>query len=98
MFGLGEKFAQMIQQDKNIELAVEPTSNIVCFRYIKEDTDLDELNKIISEKLLEDGTFYVVSTIINNKFYHRITFMNPMTDELTLKSIILKIKSIANEN
>ncbi len=98
LFSLGEKFAQMIKDEQNMELAVEPKSNIVCFRYIKNNVDLDKLNKEISEKLLEDGTFYVVSTMINNKFYHRITFMNPMTDENVLKAIIVKMKEFANEN
>lgn len=36
LFDLGRQFAEMIRGQKNMELALEPRSNIVCFRYVPE--------------------------------------------------------------
>ena len=88
--------AEMIKADKDMELALEPKSNIVCFRYAPEGIDADEVNKKIAEKLLKDGKYYVVSTSISGKFYLRITIMNPFTDTACLDKLIRNIKEIAS--
>lgn len=93
LFDRGKQFAEMIRADKDMELALEPKSNIVCFRYIPKSGDADEVNKKIAEKLLEDGSFYVVSTTVRGKFYLRITLMNPFTDTACLEKLIAKIKA-----
>ena len=80
-----------------MELALEPKSNIICFRYVPDETDVDEVNKKIAQKLLEEGSYYVVSTTVRGKFYLRITIMNPFTDKACLEKLISKIKAIAEE-
>lgn len=80
-----------------MELALEPKSNIVCFRYITKGADADEVNKKIARKLLEDGSYYVVSTTVRGKFYLRITIMNPFTDKTCLENLITKIKEFEEE-
>lgn len=70
-----------------MELALEPASNIVCFRYVPQRGDPDQLNKRIMDTLLEDGGFYVVGTAINGMFYLRTTLMNPLTDETCLTAL-----------
>lgn len=95
LFDKGKQFAEMIKAEKSMELALEPESNIVCFRYVPERADADEINKRISEKLLEDGSFYVVSTTVRGKFYLRITIMNPFTDKACLEKLVANIKEIA---
>lgn len=97
LFDMGKQFAEMIKQEENMELALEPKSNIICFRYIPKDADADEVNKKISERLLEEGSYYVVSTTVRGTFYLRITIMNPFTDKECLEKLIAKIKKIAEE-
>lgn len=97
LFDMGKQFAEMIKAEKDMELALEPKSNIVCFRYMPEKADADEVNKKIAEKLLADGSYYVVSTMVHGKFYLRITIMNPFTDKTCLEKLIAKIKEIAGE-
>lgn len=97
LFDMGKQFAEMIKAEKNMELALEPKSNIVCFRYTPDEGDADKINKKISEKLLADGTYYVVSTTVRGKFYLRITLMNPFTDKICLERLIGKIKEFAEE-
>lgn len=97
LFDMGKQFAEMIKAERNMELALEPKSNIVCFRYITEGADADAVNKRIAQKLLEDGSYYVVSTTVRGEFYLRITIMNPFTDKTCLERLIAKIKEFAEE-
>lgn len=98
LYGLGKEFSKLVGEQKDMEMALEPTSNIVCFRYLPEHGDADAVNKKISEELLKDGTFYVVNTSVHGKFYLRATFMNPLTDKGCMEALIEKIREIAKRN
>ena len=91
LYDLGRRFAEMIKSHKSFELALEPLTNIVCFRYVPTKGDIEKINKIISERLLKDGTFYVVSTKVHSVFYLRVSIMNPLTDDQYLNQLLEKI-------
>jgi L-2,4-diaminobutyrate decarboxylase len=98
LYGLGKTFAETIKQHKDFELALQPQTNIVCFRFIKQGYDkqqLNELNKTIRQKLLEDSEFYIVQTVLNETHYLRVTLMNPMTTEAHLHNLLKKISLFA---
>lgn len=97
LFDLGKQFAEMIRSRDDMELALEPDSNIVCFRYIPGGADPDEVNQRIADRLLEDGTYYVVSTTVDGRFYLRITLMNPFTDRQCMEDLLAKIIKFAAE-
>ena len=97
LYDLGQAFAQMVTEQKNMELAVPPSSNIVCFRYCSDPKNADNLNASILQKLLEDGEFYIVSTTIDGKFYLRVSLMNPMTRTEDLERLLAKIEKFAKE-
>lgn len=100
LFDLGHVFAEMIQQEKHLELAVLPMTNIVCFRYISPNASTDLLNQVnadIRQRLLEDGEFYIVQTRLRGIQYLRVTIMNPFTTHQHLERLLNKIKSIAVE-
>ena len=79
---LARDFAKLINEQDDFELAVEPQSNIVCFRYIKEGLSNDELNDLqveIRDKIMKSGDFYLVKTGLRGNTYLRVSLMNPMT-------------------
>lgn len=97
LYGLGATFAQLIHQHSSFELALEPQTNIVCFRYVKSESteqELNELNKIIRQRLLEDSEFYIVQAVLNETTYLRVTLMNPMTTEKHLRQLLEKIDKL----
>jgi L-2,4-diaminobutyrate decarboxylase len=100
MYGLASRFADMIRKDPLFELAVEPMSNIVCFRYIQEEADdivTNRLNETLRENIVSDGTFYIVQTEIGSRTWLRTTIINPVTTEDTLKKLLTEIKKIAKK-
>jgi len=98
LYDLGHQFGKLIREEANFELAVQPVSNIVCFRYVSDKLDLtrcNSINKEIRLRLLEDGEFYIVQTKLREIHYLRTTVMNPFTNIEHLKSLLKKIEKIA---
>ena len=96
LYDLAGEFADVIKSEPDFELAVEPMSNILCFRYVGEKSasiNLDELNKKVRQQILEDGTFYIVQTKLRNEHFLRTTIMNPFTTVEDFRQLLSKIKS-----
>jgi L-2,4-diaminobutyrate decarboxylase len=88
---LAKNFARMIETRPNFELALQPDSNIVCFKLVQEGKDL---NPQIRQRLLEEGKFYIVQTTLRDKFYLRVSLMNPLTKEKDLKELLDEVERI----
>lgn len=96
-YNLARAFAAVLKQDSYFELATEPMTNILCFRYIDKtipEREWDKLNQKIRESLLNEGTYYIVQTKLREKHYLRTTLMNPFTTIAHLKELLLKIKTL----
>jgi len=97
-YDLAKTFEQLLSSDKDFELATAPQSNILCFRIIRAEatpSELNALNMAIRQKLLEDGTFYIVQTKLRGVHYLRTTLMNPFTTEKELRQLLSMIKELA---
>lgn len=97
LYDLGKTFTELIKARPKFELALEPESNIVCFRLNNDSVSLNELNGSIRKKLLEDGKFYIVQTTLADKLYLRVSLMNPLTTEVDLIALLDEIENIANQ-
>ncbi|RDV11303.1 aminotransferase class I/II-fold pyridoxal phosphate-dependent enzyme [Pontibacter diazotrophicus] len=96
LYGLAERFADMIRANENLELAYEPQCNIVCFRFTAAEGDLSKLNLAIRKALLEEGRFYIVQTVLNGELYLRVSLMNPLSTEKELQELLLTIEENAS--
>jgi L-2,4-diaminobutyrate decarboxylase len=94
---LAEKFAILVKARLNFELAIEPESNIVCFRLTPSNINLNELNSAIRKQLLQEGKFYIVQTTLNDNIYLRVSLMNPLTTETDLNALLDEIEKIGNQ-
>ena len=97
---LGAEFAGLILAADDFELAVQPQTNIVCFRYVGlgQDgvkADLSQLNSAIRNSLMEEGDFYIVQTMLNGDVWLRTTISNPLTDTKNFESLLDRIRQFA---
>lgn len=97
LYDLGKQFAELIKKRKSFELAVEPMSNIVCFRFVGnfQVEELNELNARIRQEILEKGEFYIVQTELDSKIFLRTTLMNPLTETRHLVELLDEIENLA---
>jgi L-2,4-diaminobutyrate decarboxylase len=99
-YDLAAKFAVMIRSDRQLQLAVQPESNIVCFRFAPEKVNSNKLNHINSEiraEIIKDGSFYIVQAELEGKIWLRITIINPVTSETTLKKLLVRVSDLGKE-
>jgi L-2,4-diaminobutyrate decarboxylase len=97
LYDLGKEFAELIKKRGGFELAVEPMSNIVCFRFVGnfQAGELNELNSRIRQEILEKGEFYIVQTELDGKIYLRTTLMNPLTEPGHLKELLDEVERLS---
>ena len=96
LYDLAKTFAETVKNRPAFELAVEPESNIVCFRILAEnEMKNNKLNSAIRQRLLEEGDFYIVQTVLKGEVFLRVTIMNPLTEERYFKELLDKIEMVA---
>lgn len=94
-FDLGRRFGEMVEAEKDFELPVKPDCNIVCFRWRPEGVSgkqLDDLQIAIRQRLIADGSFYLVKTALRERFYLRVTIINPATTENDLAELLKAVR------
>lgn len=98
-FDLAREFAAVVESSDDFELAVQPDSNIVCFRLADPEKNIEEtnqLNSLIRKELKENGRFYIVQTNIKGEIYLRISIMNPFTTIENLNQLLQEIRKIVH--
>jgi L-2,4-diaminobutyrate decarboxylase len=99
-YDLARAFSVMIKSDNDFELAVEPESNIVCFRYAPEgynENTINQTNAAIRDKIIKEGSFYIVQAELDGKIWIRLTIINPVTSIDDLRELMDRIKEIGKE-
>lgn len=102
-FDLARAFADRLRAAGDFRLAVAPEANIVCFRYAPGGDDRDPaaaargdaLQEKIRQRLLADGSFYVVKTRLPTGVHLRTTIINPLTTLAELDALLVAIRSAA---
>ena len=80
-----------ISAQPDFEVPVRPESNILCFRFEAPD----DVQIMLRDHLIEEGSFYISSTELNAKRYLRIVIINPATKMNDIKKLVLSIRSAA---
>ena len=95
---LATEFARRIRARADFELAIEPESNIVCFRYFTPGGGIEAMDLVnagIRRDLVETNEFYLVQTILGGRVWLRTALMNPFTTAATLDVLLDRIKELA---
>jgi L-2,4-diaminobutyrate decarboxylase len=88
---LARDFAALVRRRPPLEVAVEPESNIVCFRLRPtglDDAAVDALNAHARRRIIESGRYYIVQTTLRGRVWLRTALMNPFTTLVQLESML----------
>ena len=89
--GLARTFAERLRARPPFEVAVEPESNIVCFRLRPPglgDAEVDALNAAARRRIVGSGRFYIVQTVLRGRTWLRTALMNPFTQPEHLDALL----------
>ncbi len=99
-YDLAAEFSGIILSNPDLDLCTEPEANIVCFRFAPAGYDngiLNQVNAAIRDKIIKEGSFYIVQVEIESKIYIRVTIINPVTSVSELDSLVERIIIIGSE-
>jgi aromatic-L-amino-acid decarboxylase len=82
---LANLVADWIKKDDRFELSAQPGMGVVCFRFIGRDSELDELNSDIAERINASGRAYLTQTKLRGRTVIRIGLGNVLTTEEHLR-------------
>ena len=87
-------FAEKIQKQNNFELLMSPETNIVCFRYLKNNSNQTQANKHqsdIRQHIIQSGAFHITQVDLHGVTWLRTSLMNPFTTEQDLDELLESI-------
>jgi L-2,4-diaminobutyrate decarboxylase len=97
-YALASDFAALVHRNEGFELLTEPQANIVCFRFNPgnvDDKPLNLLNAAIRDKIIKEGSFFIVQAEIEGKLWLRVTIINPVTSINDFEELLVKIRTTA---
>ena len=81
--------AAEIQKRPHWELFAQPKSNIVCFRLRGAD------NAVLRAKMLQQGPYYIVKTVLKGETWLRCTFQNPLTSDEDILELMDTLEALS---
>lgn len=89
---MAKNLAQIVENHPNLELLIQPTLSICCFRYISEKVDDQNLlNQNIHRQLVRNGKNIPSTTIINNKVAIRPCFIGARASDKNVTELIEEV-------
>jgi aromatic-L-amino-acid decarboxylase len=96
---LNEFFAEKIKASGNFELVLPPFLNFSCFRYkpphIQDETQLNQLNEVLVQRINESGHLYLTHTKIKGKYVIRMVIGQTYVEQKHIDHALETIKKIA---
>jgi aromatic-L-amino-acid decarboxylase len=78
---LARHLADRVRLSDRLELLSEPVLSICCFRYRNDSViDLDQLNKLLLRRLVQETPFMPSATVVNGNYGLRPCFINARTE------------------
>jgi len=86
---MARELAEHCRQHPQLELLLEPTLSICCFRYVSTQvSDLDRLNQRVHRQLLRENEFMPSTTRINGRLALRPCFLGERTDRPQVEGLL----------
>ncbi len=96
VFDQTKVLASLVEKREGWELKQDPDCNIVCFRMSGTENP-NELNEFVRNKLIAEGKFYVVRTILRGEYWLRCTLTNPFTEAADMEDLLALLEGYAGE-
>ena len=63
----------------------------------RDDINLNRINSGIRDRIIKEGSFYIVQVELNGKIWLRLTIINPVTSIDDLKALLKRVIEIGEE-
>jgi L-2,4-diaminobutyrate decarboxylase len=91
-FDLAKQAYELFRIMPKLSCAVEPQSNIVCFRVEGED----DLQLAVRDRLLAEGEFHLSTAVTGGRRYLRVVITSPETELTDLERLGVRVVALGN--
>jgi aromatic-L-amino-acid decarboxylase len=96
--GYARRVADRARTEDRLELLLEPTLSITCFRYVPiGEADVNALNQRILERLRRETPYVPTSTLLGDALAIRPCFINPRTTERDVDGMVDAVLRLGGE-
>lgn len=97
---LGRELARSVSRQPDLQLFMQPDTNIVCFRFVSprlDEAGRNGINQLIRQGIAERGQTYIVRTDVKGATYLRCTITNAFSSTENLEHMLLEVVTLGNE-
>lgn len=95
---MAKSLAKTANEHPNLELLIEPTLSVCCFRYVAEGVaDLDQLNRQLHRNLVHENRFMPSTTQVNGKLAIRPCFIGARHEISQLDGLVASVLRIGRQ-
>jgi aromatic-L-amino-acid decarboxylase len=90
--------ARVAKEHPNLELLLEPTLSICCFRFVAPGiADLDSLNRRLHRRLIRENENLPSTTLVNGKLALRPCFIGARTNQTHAENLVKDVVRIGHQ-
>jgi aromatic-L-amino-acid decarboxylase len=94
---MARELAELCRADENLELLLQPTLSVCCFRYVAPQVDdLDQLNQRLYRRLVRENEFLPSTTRVGGKLALRPCFLGARTQSDQVDGLLQAVLRIGN--
>ena len=94
---MARDLAEFCKQNPNLELLLEPTLSVCCFRYVSPQIDdLDQLNQKIHRRLVRENEYLPSTTRIKGQLALRPCFIGARADHSQVDGLLQAVIRIGS--
>ena len=94
---MARELAELCRQHPNLELLLEPTLSVCCFRYVSAQVDdLDQLNQRLHRQLVRENEYMPSTTRVKGELALRPCFLGARTDRSQIDGLLQAVLRIGD--
>ena len=88
---LARELAEAVEEHRRLELAAPAPSNIVCFRYVRDGIDAEQVNREIQARVAAGGVVFHTGAVLDGRFCQRAALSSWRTTSDDVQALVREV-------
>jgi len=93
---LARELAEAVEEQPRLELAAPAPSNIVCFRYVRDGIDAEQVNREIQARVAAGGVVFHTGAVLGGRFCQRAAFSSWRTTSDDVRALVREVVGVGD--
>jgi aromatic-L-amino-acid decarboxylase len=93
---LARELAEAVEEQPRLELAAPAPTNIVCFRYVRDGIDAEQVNREIQARVAAGGVVFHTGAVLGGRFCQRAAFSSWRTTSDDVRALVREVVGVGD--